>query len=106
MRKIESSGNTRMRDAVQFPRGGQVASERLFNNDARMLGQMRGAESFDHHFEERRRDSQVVRRAPRVTQRLFDRRERVRVFIIPAHVFEQRQKMPEGPLVIDPARSF
>ena len=71
MRKIESSGNTDLRDAVELPRGGQVASERLFDNDARMLGQVRGAEPFDHRLEERGRDGQVVRRAPRAAQRLL-----------------------------------
>ena len=41
-----------MGDAVEFLRGGQVTSERLFDNDARMLGQVRGTESFDHCLEE------------------------------------------------------
>ena len=34
-----------MRDAVELLRGGQVTSERFFDNDARMLGQVRGSES-------------------------------------------------------------
>ena len=54
----------RARDAVELPRGGQVASERLFDNDARMLGQVRGAKPFDHRLEERGRDGQIVRWAP------------------------------------------
>ena len=103
MRKIESSGNTDARDVVELPRGGQVASERLFDNDARMLGQVRGAKPFDHRLEERGRDGQVVRWAPSATQLLFYRRERARVMIIPTHVPEQGQKMVEGTLVIDPA---
>jgi hypothetical protein len=37
----------RVRDAVELLRRGQVTSERLFDNDTRMLGQVRGAESFD-----------------------------------------------------------
>ena len=41
MRKIESSGNTDLRDAVELPRGGQVAAERLFDDDARILSQFR-----------------------------------------------------------------
>ena len=105
MRKIESSGNTDLRDAVELPRGGQVAAERLFDDDARMLGQVRGTEPFDHRREERGRDGEVVRRAPSATQRLLDRRERARVVIVPAHVAEQGQKLVEGALVIDPARS-
>ena len=106
MRKIESSGNTDLRDAVELPRGGQVASERLFDDDARMLGQVRGAEPFDHRLEERGRDGEVVRRAPGAAQRFLDRRERARVVIVPAHVTEQGQKMVQGALVIDPARSL
>ena len=78
MRKIESSGNTDLRDAVELARRGQVAAERLFDDDARMLGQARGAEPFDHRREERGRDGEVVRRAPGAAQRLFDRRERAR----------------------------
>ena len=37
MRKIESSGNSVRATLVELLRGGQVASERLFHNDARML---------------------------------------------------------------------
>jgi len=81
----------RSRDVIELPRGGQVASERFFDNDARMLGQVRGAKSFDHRLEERGRDGQVVRRVPSATQLLFNRRERARVVIIPTHVLEQRQ---------------
>ena len=42
----------RARDLVEFPRRGQVASERLFDNNPRMFGQARGAQSFDHGLEE------------------------------------------------------
>ena len=91
--------------APPLPRGCQVASERLFDNNARMRGQVRGTESFDHHLEERGRDSEVVRRAPGSAQRALYRRERLRMIIIPAHILEQGQKMAEGRLVVDPARS-
>ena len=96
----------RARDVVELPRGSQIASERLFDNDARVLGQVRRTKSFDHCFEERGRDSKVVSRTPGAAQRLFDRRERVGVIIVSAHVLEQGQKMVEGTLVIDPARSL
>ena len=43
-------------------------------------------------------------RAPRFPERLLDRGERVAVVVIPAYIFKQRQKMLEGPLVIDSAR--
>ena len=94
----------RPRDAVEFPRRGQVAAERLFDDDAGMLGQACGAKPRDHRREERGRDGQVMRRAPGAAQRLFDLRERVRVVVVPAHVAEQGQKMVESALVIDPAR--
>ena len=51
MRKIESSGNTDLATRLSS-RGGQVASERLFDDDARMLGQVSGTEPFDHRLEE------------------------------------------------------
>ena len=70
------------------------------------FGQVRGAKPFDHRLEERGGDGQVVRGALGATQLLFDRRERARVLIVPTHVFEQGQKMVEGALVIDPARSL
>ena len=96
----------RLRDVVELPRGRQIAPERLFDNDARMLGQVRGTEPFDNCLEERGRDGEVVRRAPSVTQRLAYRRERVRVIIIPTDVLELGEKVVEGALVIDLARSL
>src|ERR1035441_8228836 len=94
------------RDAIEFSRGGQITSKRLFDNDARMRGQVRSTEPFDHRLEERGRDSEVVRRAPSTTQRALYRRERLRIIIVPAHVLEQGQKMVEATLAVDTARSF
>ena len=54
----------RQRDAIELPRGSQVAPERLFDDDARVLGQAGGAEPLDHRREQRGRDGEVVRRAP------------------------------------------
>ena len=71
-----------------------------------MLGQIRSAQTFDHGLEKRGGDCEVVRRPPCVSQLLFYRRERARVFVIPAHIPEQGQKTVESTLVIDPARSF
>ena len=36
-------------------------------------------------------------------ERLLDCRERFAVVVIAAHIFEQRQKMTESPLIINPA---
>ena len=66
MRKIESSGKTDARDAVELARRGQVAPERLLDDDARVAGQAGGAEPLDHRREQRGRDGEVVRRAPRI----------------------------------------
>ena len=95
-----------MRDAVELSRRGQVASERLFDNNARVLGQVCRAQPFDHRLEERGRDGQIMCRPPGLPQRLFDRRERARVVIVSAHVLEQGQKLLKGALVIDSARSL
>ena len=71
MRKIESSGNTDRATWLSSLRGGQVTSEWLFDNNARMPGQVRGTESFDHRLEERGRDRKIMRRTPSATQRFF-----------------------------------
>ena len=106
MRKIESLREHRPRDPIELPRGCQVASERLFDNNARIRGQVCGTESLDHHLKERGRDSEVVRRAPGFAQSALYRSERLRIRIIPAHVLEQGKQMMEGWLVVDPARPF
>src|ERR1700739_568803 len=37
-------------------------------------------------------------------QRMLDRRERIAIVVIPAYILEQREKMLEGTLVVNPAR--
>src|ERR1039458_7709726 len=93
-----------MRDPVEFPCRGQGAPEGLFDNDTRMLGQHHGAKPSNHRFEERRRNSQIVRWPPRAAQRLIDRGECIAVFVIPAHILEQGEKMLQRALVIDSCR--
>ena len=39
----------------------------------------------------------------RPAERFLDGRERFAVVIVPAYIFEQREKLMEGPLVINPA---
>ena len=95
-----------MRDLVELLCGGQVAPERLFDNNARVLGQFRGAETFDHGFKERGWNCQIVRRPPRLTQHFFDRRERAGVFIVSTHILEQGEKMLQCAFIIDSARSL
>ena len=102
MRKIESSGNTD-RATLLSSRAEAKSRPKGFSTMTRgMIGQVRGAESFDDRLEERGRDGEIVRRAPSATQRLFYLRERVPVVIVPAHVTELGQKMMERALVTDP----
>lgn len=106
MRKIESCGNTVWATRLSSPCGRQIASERFFDDDARMLRQIRRAQSFDHRLEQRRWDGEVVRRAPRAAERFLYRRKRLRVLIIPTDVLELRQKIVERALVVDPTGSL
>ena len=84
MRKIDVFRKDRPRDAIELPRRGQVAAERLLDDDARVLGQTRGAEPLDHRLEQRRWNGEVVRRAPGIAQRLLERGERRRVVVVAA----------------------
>src|ERR1035438_3639474 len=95
-----------MGDLVEFSCRGQVAPEWLFHNDACMLGQVRRAETLDDRLEERRRNSQIMRRSPRVTERLFDGYECARGLIVSTHILEQRQKTFERLFVIDSTRAL
>ncbi len=105
MRKIESSGNTDRATRLSSRRR-QIAAEGLFDDDARMFGQVRGAECRDHLREERGGNGEVMRRAQSAAQRLFDLRERALVVIVPAHVAEQRHQLVQSASIIDPARSL
>src|ERR1035438_6429039 len=95
-----------MRDLVELSCRGQVPPEWFFHNDACMLGQVRRAETLDYRLEERRRNSQIMRGSPRVTERLFDGYERAWGFIVSTHILEQRQKTFERLFVIDSPRPF
>ena len=84
MRKIESSGNTdrAMRlssraEARSRPNGFSTMTRAL-------IGQARGAEPLDDRREQRGRDGEVVRRAPRIAQRLLERLEGGRVVVVAA----------------------
>src|SRR5665213_2634248 len=71
-----------------------------------MLGQLRSAKPTNHCFEVRWRNSKVICWTPCATERLFDCRECIAVFISPAHILEQRQEMLKRAFVIDSARSL
>ena len=98
MRKIAVLRKHRPRDAVELARGGQVAAERLLDDDARVVRQARGAEPRDDRREERRRNGEVVRRAPGVAQRALERREGPRVVVVAVHVPQQGEQVAERAL--------
>ena len=79
-------------DAIEFAGRGEVATEGLFDNDAGVLGELRGAEGLNDGFEEHRRNGEVERRPARVAQRAFDGGEGGGVFVIAAHVLDQATK--------------
>src|ERR1017187_2229285 len=95
-----------MRNLVKLLCGGQVAAERLFDNNTRILGQVRRAETLDYRFKERRRNRQIVRRPPRLTQHFFDRCERAWVFIVSTHILEKGEKTLKCAFIIDSAGSL
>ncbi len=86
----------RQRDTVELPRGGQVTSERFFDDDARLIGQARGTEPFDNRREQRGWDGEVMRRAPGIAQRLLECFEGTRVVVVAAHIAEQGEQMCAG----------
>ncbi len=103
---FENVGEGCVRDPVELPSGGQVSPEGLFDDDARMVGKVGGAQPPDDGREERGRDRMVVRRAPGAFQRLFYRRERLLVVVVAFHISEPGEKLLGRVLVIDPARSL
>src|SRR5438094_5153205 len=61
---------------VELPRGSDVVAERLLDDDAAALRTARLDELLDDQFEQHARDSQVVRRPPRVAELFTDGLER------------------------------
>ncbi len=61
-------GEGAARDPVELARRGQVAAERLFDDDPPAFGQPGGVEAADDRGEQRRRDGEVERRALRAAQ--------------------------------------
>src|SRR5205823_8875516 len=83
----------------------QVAPERLLDDDARVLGAARLAETLDHGREQARRDGQVVRGSLRVdvVQCGADRLERLGVAVVPVHVPHRLAERLERVPVVDAA---
>jgi hypothetical protein len=82
-------------------RGGQVAAERFFNDDARLIRQACSAEPLDHRLEQCGRDGQIVRRAPGIPQCLLERIEGAWLVVVAVDVAQQGEQMAQGRPIID-----
>ena len=69
MRKIADSGKTECSIAFELVGRGEVAAERLLDDDAGVLAQPDFAEALDDGREQARRNGQVVGRAARAAER-------------------------------------
>ena len=103
-------GKQLARHAVELARRGQIAAERFLDDDARLPGKTRRAESPDDDREQCRRNRQVIGRALCVCQRLPERVEGALVVVIAAHILQQRQqplkrlRLNDGTVVPDAVR--
>ncbi len=81
---------------VQLHGRREVGSERLLDDDARVLRAAGGAELLHDLAEEHGRDGEVVGRPLRAAQLLPDRRERGRVVVVAVDVAQERRELGEG----------
>ena len=95
MRKIESSENTSSATRLKLARRCEIAPKRLFDDEARLRGQARRAQSLDDGRKQRRRDGQVVRRAHCFAEGLLQRVERAALVVVAAHVVQSGQQPVE-----------
>ena len=102
MRNTASRGNT-AQHAVERARRGQIAAEGFFDDDPRLPGQAGGVEPVDDRLEQRGRDGEIVRRAARLPQRLFERVEGAPVVVVSAHIIKPGKQVIQRLLVIDTA---
>jgi hypothetical protein len=79
------------RDAVELARRGEVAPERLLDDDARVLRQPRGAEAFDDRGKERRWNREVVHGPPGGAERRLQCGERRRIGIVAGYIAQLGQ---------------
>src|SRR3954463_1287268 len=84
---------------VQLSGAGQITTEGLLDDDARILRAARALEVLDHWLEQRRWDRQIEQGARRLAEPLPQSRERTRVEIVAVHVFEQLRQTFERALV-------
>ena len=81
---------------VELPRRGEIAPERLLDDDTRAAGQPFATEPLDHGREQRGRDGQVVHRMTRTAQDPPQRLERAGVAVVTIDVLHQRQQPVQG----------
>ena len=86
-----------MGDGVELDRRGEVAAERLFDDDARVLRQPGRAQALDHGLEQRRRNGEVMRRPLRRAERGLQRLEGRRVLVVAADVAQQAEQACRRP---------
>lgn len=75
--------------------GRTVATERLFNYEARIVGTARFGKLSRHGPEQNRRDRQIVHRLLGVTEFLAQRLERGRIVVVAVHVAQLAQHLDE-----------
>ena len=91
------------RDRLERDGRGQVATERLFDNDAGVAREPRCAQAANHRPEQVGGNGQVVRRVLRGCQRLLEQLEGLRIPVVAAHVAQQRQHALERRSIVDRA---
>jgi hypothetical protein len=88
-------------DAVEFACRGEIAAERLLDDDACVVVQPGAGEPFDHCREQRRGNGEVVRGAARPAKYPPERVERAVVGVVTVDVVQPRQEPVEGLTVVD-----
>src|SRR6188472_4483506 len=92
-----------MHDLVELTRRLEVATERLLDDDARVLRAARRAEVLDHDSEQRRRDREVVRGATGVAELLLQLAEGTERRVVAVDVVERGRELLERGFVVDPS---
>jgi hypothetical protein len=98
-RKIEDRllREDRMHNPVKLTGRGEITPEWLLDDDPRVTGQSRFAESRYHNLEQRWRDRKVVRRTAGARERLGKRTERPGLAIVAVHIPNNDSNDPARP---------
>ena len=93
-----------MSNAIEFARGGEIASEWFFYDDARVVGQLGGAQSLDNSLKKRRWNGKIMGWSPSAAQGRSDGGKRGLILVIAADVLQLRKKMLQRSRVVDSSR--